>query len=279
VKIVRVFPRRTKASPDDALAFFGPPGLFPPTADEVHISVAFSWDMIEAERLAGEWKNVAPVKIGGPATGAASGEFIPGRYLRRGLVITSRGCPNKCWFCSVHRREPKLTELPITDGWNVMDDNLLACSESHIRAVFGMLDCQGRRPTFSGGLEARLLKPWQAEWLAARRAQIYFAYDTPDDREPLTEAVKLCLQSGYTVSGHRIGCYVLIGYPGDSIERAEIRLTFTAKTGAMPYAMLYRDQDGARPSLAWRRFQREWLRPKIVGQKMADVERDEERGE
>ena len=42
--IARVFPRRTKATPDDALAFTGePPLLELPEIDEVHISVAFTY--------------------------------------------------------------------------------------------------------------------------------------------------------------------------------------------------------------------------------------------
>jgi hypothetical protein len=35
---------------------------------------------------------VAPVKVGGPAFSAPGGDFIPGRYMKRGYVITSRGC-------------------------------------------------------------------------------------------------------------------------------------------------------------------------------------------
>lgn len=59
MKIARVFPRKTKASPDDALAFFGPPprlGL--PEIVEVHISVAFTYDMDIAEELAYQWEDV-----------------------------------------------------------------------------------------------------------------------------------------------------------------------------------------------------------------------------
>jgi hypothetical protein len=29
--------------------------------------------------------------------------------------------------------------LPIIDGWNVLDDNLLACPREHVEAVFAML--------------------------------------------------------------------------------------------------------------------------------------------
>jgi radical SAM superfamily enzyme YgiQ (UPF0313 family) len=61
--------------------------------------------MPEAERLEKEWRHVAPVKIGGPATGQQGEQFTPGLYLEKGYVITSRGCPNRCWFCGVWQRE------------------------------------------------------------------------------------------------------------------------------------------------------------------------------
>jgi len=43
MSLVRVFPRRTQATPDDDLAFIGPPPLFLPQIQEIHISVAFTW--------------------------------------------------------------------------------------------------------------------------------------------------------------------------------------------------------------------------------------------
>ena len=67
MKIIRVFPRRTAATPDDEdVRIASPPGLFD-QADEVHISVTFTWDIQFAELLAKQWEQVAPIKIGGPA--------------------------------------------------------------------------------------------------------------------------------------------------------------------------------------------------------------------
>ena len=62
-RIIRVFPRRTKATPNDALAYVGPPDLFA-EADEVHVSVTFTYDKAIAEQLAEQWRWVAPVKLG-----------------------------------------------------------------------------------------------------------------------------------------------------------------------------------------------------------------------
>jgi len=197
--IARVFPRKTKATPVDDLVYFDEPGLWIPDVDEVHVSVTFTWDLPKAEYLAEAWSRVLPTKIGGPATGKPGGIFEPGMYLKPGYVITSRGCPNRCWFCAVWRREGnEVRELPIRDGWNVLDDNLLACTEKHIRSVFSMLKKQPKRAQFTGGLEAARLRDWHIELLRdLKPKQMFFAYDEPDDWEPLVEAARKLLQGIY----------------------------------------------------------------------------------
>ena len=203
INIARVFSRRTTATPDDALAFTTPPPkdlLALPDIDEVHISVTFTYDMQKAEQLAETWaKTGLPVRMGGAAMGEPGGEFMPGMYLKRGYVITSRGCNNSCWFCSAWKREGGLRELEIKDGFNILDDNLLACSEKHIREVFEMLKQQPETPVFTGGLEARLLKSWHVDLLrTVKPKRMYFAYDTPDDYEPLIQAGQLLREGGIT---------------------------------------------------------------------------------
>jgi hypothetical protein len=150
MKIARVFPTKTRLSPIDSLAYFDVPGMFD-EADEVHVSTLFTWDKGRAEYLAEQWRHVAPVTFGGPAYNQPGATFVPGKYVREGAVITSRGCPNRCWFCSVWKRESGLLELPINAGTNILDDNLLACSERHIREVFAMLKRQRGRIEFTGG--------------------------------------------------------------------------------------------------------------------------------
>ena len=270
MRIARVFPHRTKATPTDDLAFIGPPDLFSNNLeiDKVHISVTFSWDIKEAERLFNEWKQIAPTEIGGPAMGQKGEEFTPGVYLKQGYVITSRECPNRCWFCSVWRREgDALRELPITDGYIIQDDNLLSCSDDHIRAVFTMLARQKQRPIFSGGLESRKLKKWHIEeLLKLAPKQMFFAYDTPDDRDPLFEAGKMLLENGFTRKSQSLRCYVLIGYPGDTIEAADKRLNEVMQAGFMPFAMPYRDQLGKRDE-SWIKFSWPWMRPAAISAK------------
>jgi hypothetical protein len=266
MKIARVFPTKTRLSPIDSLAYFDVPGMFD-EADEVHVSTLFTWDKGRAEYLAGQWRHVAPVTFGGPVYNQPGATFVPGKYVREGAVITSRGCPNRCWFCSVWKRESGLLELPINAGTNILDDNLLACSERHIRAVFAMLKVQHGPKQFTGGLEANRLLPWHVDLLAdLRPAQMFFALDTPDDEEPLRTASKILRQAGFTRNAMR--CYVLIGYPRDTIQQAETRLRLCLDLGFFPMAMLWRDENG-KVDINWRKFQREWARPAIIASKCA----------
>jgi hypothetical protein len=213
MKLIRIFPRRTNATPMDSDVRINTyPNLFD-QADQINISVAFTWDIPIAEKLYDQWKYVTKTEIGGPALGFIGDEFEPGLYLKQGYVITSRGCPNRCWFCSVWKREPEVKELKIKSGYNILDDNLLACSDQHIKNVFKMLQLQNHRIEFTGGFEAKRFKEWHInELLKIRLDQIFFAYDTPDDYEPLINVSKILKSAGLIRNGsHDMRCYILIG--------------------------------------------------------------------
>jgi len=268
-RIIRVFPRKTKATPDDALSYFGPPDFFA-EADEVHVSVTFTYDKATAEQLAEQWRHVAPVKIGGVAYEDDSLEFIPGRYIKPGYTITTRGCPRRCWFCGVWKKWPTVNVLPIYPGWNVLDDNLLAAPRDHVEAVFAMLREQGRRVEFTGGLEALSLQDYQVDLLASLkpRPNMFFAYDPQDKFETLEDAARRLLAAGFTRESHRLRSYCMIGYPKDTFALAEHRLQQLVSVGFTPFAMLWRpdtpSQEKHAPGPEWRAFQRRWARPAII---------------
>ena len=273
-RIIRVFPRRTKATPTDKLAYFGPPDLFA-AADEVHVSVAFTWDIPAAERLAEQWRHVATVKVGGPAYEKQGQlyplDFVPGRYIKHGYTFTSRGCPRRCWFCSVWKRFPAATPIPqFPDGWNILDDNLLACPRDHVERVFAMLRRQTRRVEFTGGLEALSLQDYQIDLLAGLtpRPTCFFAYDPDDDFAVLADTARRMLSAGFTAASHRLRCYVLIGYPKDTLREATSRLNRVLRIGMTPMAMLWRPETPSQmrhaPGPEWRHLQRQWARPAII---------------
>jgi hypothetical protein len=125
-----------------------------------------------------------------------------------------------------------------------------------------MLKRQPNRAVFASGIEAAILKPWHVDLFAQLRpAQIYCAYDTPDDLEPLRHAGQL-----FAAAGLRNACYafVLIGWPSDTMSAAENRMAECWESGFMPFAMLWRDDKNTLPSPEWRRFQRRYCRPAIT---------------
>lgn len=279
-RVARVFPRRTNMSPADELAFFGPPTIeaMAMDIDEVHISVTFTWDLEKADDLFEAWQMLGvPVEVGGPAFDDRMGDFTPGMYLKKGMIVTSRGCTKDCWFCSVPKcAHGVIRELPIQDGWNILDDNILGTSESHFRGVIDMLKRQPERAVFSGGLEPGLLQPWQAELLRSINPKtMYTAYDTKDDYEPLRQMARLLREAGFSEKAHSVKCYALCGYEGDSFEEAQKRMEQIMGLGFLPFAMLFRDETGA-TSPEWRRFQREWAAPVIVGSKYRAFHKEEQ---
>jgi len=266
MSIARVFPRRTSATPDDDLAFVGDPPLFLPEADEVHVSCTFTWDRAEARRLARAWQMQGyRVRLGGPAFDSPAGDFEPGLYVKQGMTITSRGCIRRCPFCFVPRREGRLRLLPIRPGWDVLDNNLLACPRPHVEAVLDMLEAQPRAARFTGGIDARLCEPWFARRLGRMRVQIlYTAYDQPGQRPHVERTVRMLREAGLTQ--RQVGCYVLVGYEGDTRERAEARLQWVFETGGTPFAMYFRPPEDRRRRIppAWSRLVRRWTRPAVI---------------
>ncbi len=266
MRIARVFPRRTSATPGDELAFVGDPPPSLPEADEVHVSCTFTWDRAEARRLAGAWTARGyRVRLGGPAFDSPVGDFEPGLYVKRGMTITSRGCIRRCPFCFVPKREGRLRTLPIRPGWDILDNNLLACPRRHVEAVLDMLEGQPKAARFTGGIDARLCRPWFASRLGRMRVQIlYTAYDQPSQRPQVERTIRMLREAGLTQ--RKVGCYVLVGFGDDTPAWAEDRLEWVFETGATPFAMYYRPPEDQRRSIPpeWRQTVRQWSRPAII---------------
>lgn len=262
--MIRVFPRRTKWTPTDSKAYVGDPQLWFPhlIGEPIRVSVTFTWDIPEGQRLFRAYsKFTDDIQIGGPAFGDPGGEFVPGRFVKDGVTVTSRGCSKNCPWCLVPIREGEIRELEIKPGYNIFDNNLLACSRSHIEAVFMMLREQKEPAQFSGGLDAGLLRLWHIDLLKSIRVKrLYFACDT-------TEALPILEQAAEMLSGFSRNlkfCYVLVGLSGETVQQAEDRLVQVFSLGFMPFAMLYRGLDSKmRPhsDQEWRKMIRKWTAP------------------
>jgi len=243
------------------MAFVGEPPLWRPGNKNtpVFVSVTFTWHRKEAERIAASWSNFYDeVKVGGPAYGDPGGEFTPGRFLKNGCTITSRGCPKRCAWCAVPNREAGIRELQIRPGWIVQDNNLLACSERHVRAVFEMLRAQKRKIYFNGGLDKDFLKPWHRELFdSIPIGELWLSCDSAKDVPRLEKAAEIL--DGIPLRKRR--CYAMVGFDGESLVAAEHRMQTILRFGFMPFCQLYQPEEMKVYPLEWRHLQRKWSRP------------------
>lgn len=252
-----VVPKRTSRTPEDA--WVGVPGLFHHRyeIDLVEISCVFTWAKERCEWLRHQWEPKAKrVLIGGPAYDDRGGEFEPGRYLKRGSVITSRGCIHNCPWCYVRGREGNIRGLEVKEGNIVQDNNLLACSRAHIEKVFAMLKTQ-RAIEFAGGLDGRCLKDWHIDALKGLRVkQMFFAYDDKDNRKWAIPTIEKMRKAGFPRD--KVRCFVMVGRD-ETMDEAGERLRDTWEAGALPFAQVYDKLSGDKK--AWARFARPWQRP------------------
>lgn len=272
--LIRVFPRLTNATPRDSLAFVGDPP-FPemlPPADEVHISVAFTWDIVEAKRLQRAWERFYPdrVRIGGPAMGSPAREFVPGRYLREGYTITSRGCPNHCPHCLVPGREGNLCALyPVPPGHIEQSNNLLALPELDWWRVLAMLAGQRKAAKLVGGLQADLFTDEKAFELRSnvRVKELFFAYDRPEQWRDVRQAIRTAIywfgKGREDEPQRKVRCYVFAGYDGDTPKQAVNRCRQVLAEHAVPFLMLWQPADRfiEYHNTEWQPLMRKWMLP------------------
>lgn len=260
--LLRVFPRRTSYTPSDDMAFIGDPPLFRPYADEVHISVTFTWDKNEGERLADAWALYYPnVKIGGVAYGMGDENFIPGRYVKHGVTFTTRGCNNNCKWCLVRQYEGKLREIKdFAEGWIIADNNLLQATREHIERVFDMLRNQPKAAQFSGGIQSSLVTDWFADLLKTIRVHsLFLAADTDRALKPL----EFALNKLSFLGRNKLRVYTLIGL--ETIDKARQRLEKVWQLGGLPFAQLYQPADRyIEYDRSWKQLARNWSRPAIM---------------
>ena len=250
-------------TPTDDLAFYdGPPLYDPPNNNlRVLVSVTFTWDIEKGKMLQRTWHEAGyATSIGGPAFGDPGGEFVPGRFIKQGVTITSRGCPKNCSYCLVPRREGKLREINIAPGHIVQDNNLLACTVKHIETVFEMLKWQSKGIEFKGGLDIDYLQSWHVELLKKikiAKSGLWIACDRKEDLPRLDKAADLL--SDFDIEKKR--CYVLVGMNGETQDQAQARCEAVFRKGFLPFAQLYRGIDAKQSRGDWRNFSYYWTHP------------------
>ena len=181
---------------------------------------------------------------------------MPGKYVAPGVIFTTRGCPNKCGFCFVPKREGEFRELPIVAGNVVQDNNILACSERHWDALMMMLKGQ-HGIKFSGGLEARRLTDKRiADLRGLRIENLFLACDSTGALPAAVDAIRRLTRAGFTRS--HIYVYVICGKDEEE-ETARMEQLYLA--GGSPFAQLFQPEERIDYSREWKRFATKWSRP------------------
>lgn len=216
--------------------------------DTAYISVAFTWRLAEARRIAETYRaaGVDFVRVGGPGTFTQKklcaefadevGGSIPDAIARHNPMATraSYGCPVGCWFCIVPKMDGKtftfIEDFPVRPV--LCDDNLSALPpdyQQHIvnrylKAGVPLLDANsGFEPaTFDDAVFAR--------WKPVLKGPWRFGYDESTEGENVTRAFRILKD----VSPRKKQVYTMIGH--EPFDVCMDRIQKVIASGGEPYA-------------------------------------------
>lgn len=233
--------------------------------DKVYISCLFRWHRRDALVLANAWGDKA--KIGGTGVDIAKRlpleieACLPDYDLYgndRAVGFLSRGCPNRCPWCVVWRKEGELhrmsTASELVNGHSealFLDNNFLALPDHCIDLEW--LAEQQIPIDFNQGLDARLITEENAPMLAACKwsAGPRLACDTDGQIPAVDRAFELLIENGIAAS--RIFVFVLIGFVG---LKSDVRRLLHLRQRWAPniFPMGFRDlETGLEPAKGWDR--------------------------
>lgn len=180
----------------------------------------------------------------------------------------TRGCPNRCAWCIVPKKEGgvqpymDVDDIAIDNRHNLvlMDNNILACKDYAIEQ-FDKIIANGYRVDFNQGLDARLVDDTIAEKLASMRwiHDIRFGCDTPKQISEVERAMKLI--DSYSDSPKWYFLYTII--TNDMNESYERISHFRRNTRVRVHAQPYRELDNPRQVLPqWQKDMARWANRK-----------------
>lgn len=189
----------------------------------------------------------------------------------------TRGCPNKCSWCVVPRKEGMIRpymdcdEIAIEGRTNLvlMDNNILAAGEYAKQQLQKIID-RGYKVDFNQALDARLVNDEYARLLAAVpwiHHRIRFGCDTLRQIQEVERAIDLL--TGYGFKGE-VFLYTMIGGKSDFCESYSRVMYWWERHhairashggyGIYPYAQPYRDPDNPRAvPPQWQKDMAQWV--------------------
>jgi hypothetical protein len=164
--------------------------------------------------------------------------------------FTTRGCPNKCGFCIVPRKEGKLQIWQHPDEFHdprfntcmIMDNNLFAAPNSWQGDIYNWFIRKKIKMLSPQGWDIRLLNDWRARALKeikhAGSRNVHFAWDNMKDETAVINGIEILKNHKFNLR-QRIMFYVLCGY-GTTIEEDVYRCQKLKELGVRAYAMRYK---------------------------------------
>lgn len=174
-----------------------------------------------------------------------------GKPLRQQTAygFLTRGCPRGCEFCHVAAKEGKcaykvadLSEFWCGQGKIVLSDpNILACADNS--DLLKQLVESGAKVEFNQGLDARLITPEKAEFLAKMKIiKPHFAMDTMEQMETVRRGLKLYVDACKRIKGkwdwRNAKVYCLTNF-NTTYEQDMERIKAIQECECHPYVMIY----------------------------------------
>lgn len=177
----------------------------------------------------------------------------------------TRGCPNKCPWCIVPKKEGNIRAYSDIEDWLdgrseavIMDNNIIA--HQHGLAQMEKIAAMGIRVDINQGIEAGRITPEIASLLSLMKFTRYIriACDTKAALPAVETAVERMKSAGIRLA--RVFCYVLVKDVDDALYRIE-RLR---RLGVQPFAQPYRDfTNNIEPTQEQKRLAR-WCNMKAI---------------
>lgn len=198
----------------------------------------------------------------------------------------TRGCPNKCKWCVVPKKEGAIRPYMDIDEISLggarrkivlMDNNILAAGDYAKQQLQKIID-KGYRVDFNQAMDARLVTDEFAKLLAQVKwidNRIRFGCDTSAQIKECERAMELINSYGYT------GQYFLYTMLNDNFQECYDRINYWwkknqqliakhHKSRVYPYAQPYRDPfNPNRPIPQWQKYMANWVNKKMLFEKIS----------
>lgn len=206
----------------------------------------------------------------------------------------TRGCPNKCSWCVVPKKEGgvkpymDIDEIATPQRRNIvlMDNNILAAGDYALEQLQKIID-RGYRVDFNQALDARLVNDENARLLAKIRwidCRIRFGCDTPAQIRDCERAMELINSYGYKgqyflytmLNNNFKECYERINYWW---KKNQALVAEHHKSKVYPYAQPYRDPFNPQKLIPqWQKDLAGWVNKKMLFEKIPFSEFEPRKG-